>query len=402
MELRKYVGRALAVFIFSLALQQTASAALRPSALTLSPMVGAHLFSSEQNLDDAAAYGVGIGYNFTEKLAAEAIFTYVATATSSGVKDDVDYTSLRLDLLYHFPLTERFSPYLAIGGGEAIVSPDTLASDTDLIVGYGVGAKYFLNDTLALRCDVRHLLDINDADTQRDSSVVNNFAASAGISLQFGGRETVKRAPEEKTPVVNEPVAKAPVERIDNDGDGVPDNLDLCPGTATDVVVDRKGCAVAVDKDQDGVIDGLDACPDTPTGTVVDAHGCPAHVALVAPVAKLPQPALTFYLEYLPNEVEVSTAFAPETQRMTDFIKANPGRRFIIEGHTDSVGNEVANMKLSLLRAEKIKDYLVEKMGVPSVLLEARGIGERNPVADNSTQEGRRQNRRIVIISLPQ
>ena len=110
---------------------------------------------------------------------------------------------------------------------------------------------------------------------------------------------------------------------------------------------------------------------------------------------------MTFYLEYLPNATEVSPAFAAEMQKMADFVQANPGRRFAIEGHTDSIGNDAANMKLSLLRAEKIKAYLVEKTGVSASLFEARGFGESNPVADNNTQAGRQQNRRVVIIALP-
>lgn len=179
----------------------------------------------------------------------------------------------------------------------------------------------------------------------------------------------------------------------DSDKDGVIDDLDICPGTAARTAVDEKGCPVVTDKDGDGVMDALDVCPETPAGTKVDGQGCP--------VVVLPAPALTFYLEYLPNATEVSPAFAAEMQAMADFVKANPGQRFVIEGHTDSVGNDAENMKLSLRRAEKIKSYLVEKMGVAAELLEARGFGESNPVADNNTQAGRQQNRRVVVIALP-
>ena len=180
----------------------------------------------------------------------------------------------------------------------------------------------------------------------------------------------------------------------DSDQDGIFDNLDLCPGTPAGVVVDEKGCPVVTDKDHDGVVDTLDACPDTPAKTVVDARGCP--------VVVLPEPAMTFYLEYLPNESEVKIDFAAELQKMAEFVKDNPGKRFVIEGHTDSVGSDADNMKLSLLRAEKIRFYLSDKMGIPASLLEAHGFGESNPIADNNTQEGRQRNRRVVIIALPQ
>lgn len=412
----------IAVICLTIALVSAtgAGAAIRPSALTLSPMAGAQFFGSEQNLEDAPLYSLGIGYNFTERLATEAIFSYVATNTAAGVEDDVDYVSVRLDFLYHFPLG-NFVPYVAIGGGEAIVSPDQVASDTNFIAGYGAGIKYFLNNTVALRCDARHLFDINDADTQRSKTVINNYVINAGLLLQFGGSEAVvlsrdadgdkivdaiDRCPDTPSGVavdeVGCPVPKTPVKIADSDHDGIADILDLCPDTAAGIVVDAKGCPVLTDLDRDGVIDAQDACPNTPAKTVVDARGCPAQVALVIPSVELPEPAMTFYLEYLPNETEVRNDFAAEMQKMADFIKANSGKRFVIEGHTDSVGSDASNMRLSLLRAEKIRAYLSGKMGIPAALLEARGFGESNPVADNNTQEGRQQNRRVVIIAFPQ
>jgi OOP family OmpA-OmpF porin len=185
---------------------------------------------------------------------------------------------------------------------------------------------------------------------------------------------------------------------VDGDQDGIFDPADRCPHTAAGVAVDEKGCPVVTDQDLDGVMDASDACPGTPIETAVDDRGCPLPVV---PAVELPEPAMTFDLEYQPNAIEVSSAFAAEMERMMDFVRAHPGRRFVIEGHTDSVGNAADNMKLSLQRAEKIKVYLVEKMGVAVSLLEARGFGESNPVADNSTQAGRLQNRRVVVIVLP-
>jgi len=280
---------------------------------------------------------------------------------------------------------------VALGAGEAFVSPDKIASDKNVIVGYGAGAKYFINDALAVRCDVRHLLDINDVDSQRSETVLNNFSVNAGIFLQFGGRE-------EKTLVEKSPEKIIIAKIIDSDGDGVADNLDLCPGTAAGIAVDAKGCPVVIDTDRDGVVDALDVCPDTPPKTVVDARGCPAQVSLVA---VLPEPVMTFYLDYPSNEFEVRAEFTAELQKMADFIKARPGQRFVIEGHTDSIGSDASNMRLSAQRAENVKAYLVEKMGISALLLDTRGFGENYPVADNSTQDGRRQNRRVVIVAAP-
>lgn len=69
----------------------------------------------------------------------------------------------------------------------------------------------------------------------------------------------------------------------------------------------------------------------------------------------------------------------------------------IVEGHTDSTGTESYNKNLSQKRAKMVADYLVLK-GMPENQMEIKGFGSDNPVASNLTAEGRRENRRTVII----
>ena len=390
----------------------TASASNRPAAFTLTPQVGMMVFEGNQDLDPGLTGGLALGYNFGAHWGAEGVLTFTRAGQAVGGGDDIDVTAAHLDLLYHLRPQKRLVPYLSLGGGGLEFKANS-EKDNDLLAGYGVGLKYFFFDDVALRIDLKHLFDINFHDTQKEHGHYNMLAATAGVLFQFGGEkkvvlvsdsdvdgvvDAVDRCP--ATPAgVTVDAAGCPVQPSDRDQDGIADNLDLCPDTAAGVVVNEKGCPIVTDKDRDGVSDTQDVCPDTPARTVVDARGCPAQVTLVTP---LPEPALTFHLEYLPNESEVRNDFAAEMQKMADFVKANPGRRFVIEGHTDSVGSDASNMRLSLLRAEKIKAYLIEKMKIPASLLEARGFGESNPVADNNTQEGRQQNRRVVIIAFPQ
>lgn len=68
----------------------------------------------------------------------------------------------------------------------------------------------------------------------------------------------------------------------------------------------------------------------------------------------------------------------------------------VIEGHTDSKGNDKANQKLSLARAKAVHDYFV-KQGVKDSKISAVGKGESEPVASNDTEAGRSKNRRIEI-----
>ena len=74
----------------------------------------------------------------------------------------------------------------------------------------------------------------------------------------------------------------------------------------------------------------------------------------------------------------------------------HPEARFTIEGHTDSVGSDASNQKLSENRAAAVKNYLLSK-GVKSDSISSVGYGESKPIADNKTAVGRSKNRRVDV-----
>jgi len=79
---------------------------------------------------------------------------------------------------------------------------------------------------------------------------------------------------------------------------------------------------------------------------------------------------------------------------VADFLKKNPQFKVEIEGHTDSTGPMGWNMKLSQMRADSVKAFLVEH-GIAADRLSTKGLGPHEPVASNDTAEGRQQNRRV-------
>lgn len=83
--------------------------------------------------------------------------------------------------------------------------------------------------------------------------------------------------------------------------------------------------------------------------------------------------------------------------KLVAFLNNYPARNVAIEGHTDNVGSVEMNQTLSQHRADSVKSYLMEK-GIQSRRLTATGIGETSPIADNQTESGRQQNRRVEII----
>lgn len=83
--------------------------------------------------------------------------------------------------------------------------------------------------------------------------------------------------------------------------------------------------------------------------------------------------------------------------KVSGIILGHPGLKIQVEGHTDSVGGDEYNMKLSENRAGAVRDFLVAQ-GVPAAGVTSQGFGKTMPVADNSTAAGRQQNRRVELV----
>lgn len=108
------------------------------------------------------------------------------------------------------------------------------------------------------------------------------------------------------------------------------------------------------------------------------------------------------------NNINFSTnsfelAFKPKAilAGFSDFLKTNPTLKVAIQGHTDDVGDDTANLELSENRARAVYEYLVST-GIPAARLSYKGFGETKPVADNGTETGRAKNRRTEFLILAQ
>ncbi|MOA43712.1 Outer membrane porin F precursor [compost metagenome] len=84
-----------------------------------------------------------------------------------------------------------------------------------------------------------------------------------------------------------------------------------------------------------------------------------------------------------------------DIKAVADFMRAYPKTVTTVEGHTDSVGPDGYNQRLSERRANAVREVLVNEYGVAAERVDAVGYGESRPVADNATKEGRAINRRV-------
>ena len=95
------------------------------------------------------------------------------------------------------------------------------------------------------------------------------------------------------------------------------------------------------------------------------------------------------------DKAQVKQESYGDIKALADFMKQYPQTTTVVEGHTDSVGSDDYNQRLSERRAGAVRDVLVNQYGVESGRVQAVGYGESRPVADNATAEGRAINRRV-------
>ncbi|MEB0039774.1 MULTISPECIES: OmpA family protein [unclassified Pseudomonas] len=160
------------------------------------------------------------------------------------------------------------------------------------------------------------------------------------------------------------------------------------------------------DEDGDGVPDSRDKCPGTPKGVSVDANGCPPVVAPAATEPTVVEEVVVVKEETIViNDVyfkfDSAQLTAADKQKLdlisTRLKREAPSAQLRVSGHTDSVGSDKYNKTLSQKRAKSVTDYLVSTGIARSSFVAVVGEGESRPVADNKTAEGRALNRRVEI-----
>ncbi len=370
----------LSFFLFIM-LQATYSFSVEPpvNAIGITPNIGGYVFEGDQNEDNGPMYGLGLEYIFNKNWSIEGAFNFIDSDSAAG---DVDGYLYRVDGLYNFSSSNNLVPYLAMGLGGLTLDRDMGESDTDFLFEYGGGVKYFVTYNLALKGDIRHILSFNGHG--------NNLAYSLGLTFLFGGKTAEAVLP------------------ADTDGDGVYDSQDQCPNTPRDIKVDSRGCPL--DSDGDGVYDYMDQCPHTPAGISVDKTGCPMDTdgdGVYDSQDKCPDTPKGAKVDergcwtlggvlFDTDKWNIKPRFRSVLDDVVNVLRHNPGIKLEIQGYTDNRGSISHNMKLSLERAEAVRQYLISR-GISPERLSAKGFGCSRPVASNDTPEGRAKNRRVEL-----
>jgi len=128
--------------------------------------------------------------------------------------------------------------------------------------------------------------------------------------------------------------------------------------------------------------------PVKETGSAIER----ASVSKVEPVSE--NVSITLDVQFDTGKANIKPKYHNDIKRIADFMNKYPSTSAVIGGHTDNVGKEVVNVKLSWRRAANIKTYLAEKFGVDSSRIKVIGYDYQKPIASNKTAEGRQKNRR--------
>jgi len=189
-----------------------------------------------------------------------------------------------------------------------------------------------------------------------------------------------------------------PAAPADRDHDSVLDPVDACPDEAGVASADpaKNGCPLPQDADGDGLLDATDACPNDAGAANSDPkrNGCPMAFIRDNQIKILDQVKFkTSSAEILPGHESEDVLLAVHAV-LTQHAEIKSVQ---IEGHTDSTGGANHNRELSKQRANSVRKWLIVH-GIDPLRLTTAGFGPDRPIDSNSTDEGRRNNRRVEFL----
>jgi OmpA-OmpF porin, OOP family len=338
-------NRALATVISGALMAAPMAVMADPGQFILTPFVGVQTFDHDRDASDNGMWGVGGEYQFNDHFGAEIDYAHSFDDMEAG-SDDVTYDRLSLDGIYYLgTFAKVWKPYLKFGVGHDRYDYKNAAEDQNTDIDAGLGVRVNVTDRFSWRVEAKALHEVDDSQT--------HGLYTLGFGYAFGG-------------------ASKPVEK---------------PAPAPVAVA---APPAPVDSDGDGVIDDNDKCPNTPRGLEVDANGCEYHLT------KTEETRID--VKFATNKSDITEEYAGEVERIAKFLRKYASVRAEIAGHTDSVGSDAYNLKLSQRRADAVKAMLVTRFNIDSSRLTAVGYGETKPIASNETADGRAQNRRVVAV----
>jgi len=327
----------------------------------LSPMAQYTLLDHRRPSQDKVGYQIGVGYDFARNFAAELAvsngsFPVPGTGPGAGFSEKLTATSL--DALYKFgPVTSFFRPYVLAGPGFIRDNIGHVGDDyhnkwmaeagAGLLTGIGSQSG---STRLQLRTEAKYRYEFSSPSTYVPRNP-GDVILSVGFQLMFGA------------PTPPPPVARA------------------LPPPAPEPAPPP---------------------PPPPPPPAPPACVAPAGFQVDANCRIIEQTLVVRAVDFEFNSAQLTSPARQTLDEVAASLVKQPELKIEIQGYTDSTGAAEYNLRLSQKRAESVRSYLIDK-GCDPVALTAKGFGKTNPIATNSTTEGRAQNRRVAfqVTSVP-
>jgi len=320
----------------------------------LSLTIGGTKAESGLNLKDHINYGIrfGTNNNVILKKSFDKIEFIYEKSNNVGYNNSIletDINRYSMNFLHSYKNFEKIVPYALIGLGYEDFKNEYLQAKDSVTANLGIGLKYFLNDTVSLRAEVRDQLNL-------EYGVKHEMIYTMGLGYSFGQTTTTK-------PKREEPVIIVPIKQI-----------------VEAPTKPAKKPIILLDSDKDGIYDKDDQCPNTLKGFSVDTIGCAKDY--------------TFDINFDSDKYNVKEIYTYKLNKFVNFMNMMPHYKAVINGYTDSTASSTHNMALSTKRAKAVMDKLI-KLGLDKSRVSFKGYGEEEPIVSNDTAEGRAKNRRV-------
>src|SRR6185369_10454910 len=194
------------LLVSTLALASPALAGPQEGDASFSVFAGSLMFDKAEKLDDGPVIGARLGYDLHRNVGLEASFGFADTRSNISASKPQAYAyTYRTDVLYYLLPQYSFVPFLTAGGGILNINGSELwGNRTSLLLEYGLGVKYYISDSLALRADGRNLFSF-------DNNRHSHLEFTGGISYYFNkGKKAAMKAADETyyaAPVQSRPIA---------------------------------------------------------------------------------------------------------------------------------------------------------------------------------------------------
>lgn len=360
------------LLLTSIAAAAISSAAVAEEMSSFEAFVGAGYYyhDDDRSFDDALSLELGAEKPLNEMMSVD---LWLSKYEVEGKYSSAELDALRINpgLLFHLNQGD-LRPFISAGISHLIYETSAGVDHNEATLNLGVGVKKYYDNNLILRGE---FLASNSFDHE---------ALDLGVRFSAGyafGRKA-SAAPAEEP--VKEEVAAAPVEAAPVEPAPVPvvqAPVEPAPAPAPVVVKDS---------DNDGVADDMDKCSGTDAAFKVDETGCPITLSETV--------SIKMDVKFPSGSSVLSKDNYPEVEKVADFMNQFKDTVVTVEGYSDDRGNDAYNKKLSQRRADAVRKVLISEFGLSTDRVKSIGYGEENPIADNSTAEGRAANRRVVAV----